>query len=63
MDVSAFQMLRYPGVTTEFLKGAVPELQDIHPSILSRIDVEGTCLSNIGSYSVNLSLQDNMTLI
>lgn len=38
---SAFQMLRYPGVTTEFLKGAVPELHDIHPSILSRIDVEG----------------------
>lgn len=38
---SAFQMLRYPGVTTEFLKGAVPELRDIHPSILSRIDVEG----------------------
>ncbi|KIJ98559.1 hypothetical protein K443DRAFT_627723 [Laccaria amethystina LaAM-08-1] len=38
---SAFQMLRYAGVTTEFLKGAVPKLQDIHPSILSRIDVEG----------------------
>jgi hypothetical protein len=56
-------MLRYPGVTTEFLTGAVPKLQDIHSSILSRIDVEGTCLSNADSYSVNLSLQDNMMLI
>jgi tRNA uridine 5-carboxymethylaminomethyl modification enzyme len=38
---SAFYMLRYPGVTTESMKAFIPDLTDIDPQLLSRIDIEG----------------------
>lgn len=38
---SAFELLRYPGVTTMNLKAIIPALSDIDPYILTRIDVDG----------------------
>ncbi|PPR05019.1 hypothetical protein CVT24_010212, partial [Panaeolus cyanescens] len=38
---SAFQILRYPGVTTASLFDLFPQLAGINPQILSRLDIEG----------------------
>ncbi|KAH6903858.1 mitochondrial translation optimization protein [Coprinopsis sp. MPI-PUGE-AT-0042] len=37
----AFYMLRYPGVTTESMKSLIPDLSDIDPQIMARVDIEG----------------------
>lgn len=41
MERSAFQILRYPGVTCADLKILIPGLSDIDERILSRIDIDG----------------------
>lgn len=38
---SAFDLLRYPTVTLETLKAAVPRLAHVDPAIFSRVHVEG----------------------
>ncbi|CAA7266726.1 unnamed protein product [Cyclocybe aegerita] len=38
---SAFQMLRYPTVTTETLQAIVPQLAVVPPSVLARINIDG----------------------
>jgi len=38
---SAFYLLRYPGVTTATMQSVVPELADVDPRILARIDIDG----------------------
>ncbi|KAF8871835.1 glucose inhibited division protein A-domain-containing protein [Infundibulicybe gibba] len=48
---SAFEMLRYPGITTSSLKAAVPLLADIDPQVLLRIDIDG-------QYSAHLFRQE-----
>ena len=42
---SAFDMMRFPWITTSVLKGAVPALSSIDPHILARVDVDGAQLS------------------
>lgn len=39
---SAFELLRYPGVTAATLAPAVPELADVDATILARVDIDGT---------------------
>lgn len=41
LPLSAFYMLRYPGVTTESMKTFIPDLSDIDPQLLARVDIEG----------------------
>jgi len=53
---SAFHMLRHPGVTTSSLSHIIPELSDVDPLLLSRIDIEGTldqCLAPLHGTSVS----------
>ena len=38
---SAFHILRYPGMTTSALVPMVPELADVDPTLLARVDIEG----------------------
>lgn len=38
---SAFHILRHPGITTRTLLPVVPELADVDPAVLSRVDIEG----------------------
>jgi hypothetical protein len=38
---SAFDMLRYPRVSTADLKIAIPDLSTVDSQILARIDIEG----------------------
>lgn len=38
---SAFQILRYPGVTTANLKKFLSALRDVHPQVLTRLDIDG----------------------
>ncbi|TFK71025.1 glucose-inhibited division protein A subfamily [Pluteus cervinus] len=38
---SAFEMLRYPGITTSNLLAAVPELKSVDPQVLARVDIDG----------------------
>ncbi|KAF8966124.1 glucose inhibited division protein A-domain-containing protein [Flammula alnicola] len=38
---SAFEILRYPGITTAHLMNLVPSLKEIHPHILTWIDIDG----------------------
>ncbi|KAG2018643.1 mitochondrial translation optimization protein [Coprinopsis cinerea AmutBmut pab1-1] len=37
----AYYMLRYPGVTAGFMKSFIPELADVDPQVLARVDIEG----------------------
>lgn len=39
---SAFHILRHPGINTTKLLPIVPDLADVDPQLLSRIDIEGT---------------------
>lgn len=39
--IRAFDMLRYPHISTRDLKVVFPELADVDPAILERIDIEG----------------------
>lgn len=39
--ISAFELLRYPGVATANLKAIIPALANVDPYILARIDVDG----------------------
>lgn len=39
---SAFHILRHPGINTTTLLPIVPDLADVDPQLLSRIDIEGT---------------------
>ena len=38
---SAFQMLRYPGIKTATLKKFISALRDVHPQVLTRLDIDG----------------------
>lgn len=38
---SAYHLLRYPGVTVAGLKRIIPDLADVDPNILSRLDIDG----------------------
>ncbi|KAJ2923616.1 hypothetical protein H1R20_g13477, partial [Candolleomyces eurysporus] len=40
----AFHMLRYPNVTTAALQPFIPELAQVDPQLLSRVDIEGVFL-------------------
>ena len=40
-DFSAFEILRYPGVTTNSLQHIFPEISDIHPLLRARVDIQG----------------------
>ena len=41
ISLSAFHLLRYPGVTAVALKNVIPGLVGIEPRILGRIDIDG----------------------
>ncbi|KJA15908.1 hypothetical protein HYPSUDRAFT_47967 [Hypholoma sublateritium FD-334 SS-4] len=47
---TAYEILRYPGITTTNLLGLVPDLRDLHPRIRTWIDIDGR-------YSVQVSRQ------
>ncbi|KIM44194.1 hypothetical protein M413DRAFT_443223 [Hebeloma cylindrosporum] len=38
---TAFQILRYPGITTATLKKFISALGDVHPQVLTRLDIDG----------------------
>ncbi|KAF8197101.1 glucose inhibited division protein A-domain-containing protein [Pholiota molesta] len=38
---NAFEILRYPGITTANLTELVPSLKDLHPRVLTWIDIDG----------------------
>ncbi|TEB24945.1 glucose-inhibited division protein A subfamily [Coprinellus micaceus] len=48
---SAFHILRHPGINTSTLVPVVPELADVDPTLLARVDIEGT-------YSPHLTRQE-----
>lgn len=67
---SAFQILRYPGITTADLKKFISALRDVHPQVLTRLDIDGKltiCLikehilmlpsRSIGQYDAHLARQ------
>lgn len=42
---SAFHILRHPGINTSTLVPVVPELADVDPTLLARVDIEGERIS------------------
>jgi len=51
---SAYDMLRYPKVTTAELRVAIPELSAIDPQILSRVDIDGRYDSHLRRQEADL---------
>ena len=72
--LSAFELLRYPGINASDFKKAIPGISDVDPQILARIDIDGQsnhspppqlldlswspCLMNVGQYSAHLFRQE-----
>ncbi|KAJ7577029.1 glucose inhibited division protein A-domain-containing protein [Mycena floridula] len=51
---SAFDMLRYPGVNASMLSGVVPQLADVDPVVLSRIDIDGAYVGHLARQQADL---------
>lgn len=62
-DSSAFHMLRYPNVTTAAFASFIPELSQVEPLLLSRIDIEGMYSKPYSLPSTNLCIRSTHSLV
>ncbi|KAM6490764.1 mitochondrial translation optimization protein, partial [Amanita muscaria] len=53
---TAYELLRYPGVTVAKLFPIIPELADVHPSLLSRVQIEGHYSAHLFRQEADLRL-------
>ena len=45
LSCSAYELLRYPGVTASNLSHVIPELANIDPLVLMRVQIEGISIT------------------
>jgi tRNA uridine 5-carboxymethylaminomethyl modification enzyme len=62
--VRAFELLRYPKVSTQELKRALPELNNVDPQLLARIDIDGVYEPHLRRQESDLAVfHDDETLV